>query len=115
MDRGRKADLTGSIRFSLPTNGTPEPVLPAAFAQRKARWRSLSRMTAGTLRPIFSCYFLELLKRKGGVTAKELMTATGWQPHSVRGFISGTVSKKMGLTVESAKGADGERTYSIRG
>ncbi|MGA2717152.1 MAG: DUF3489 domain-containing protein [Bryobacteraceae bacterium] len=57
---------------------------------------------------------LELLKRKGGVTAKELMTATGWQAHSVRGFISGTVGKKMGLTVESNKGADGERTYSIR-
>jgi hypothetical protein len=56
---------------------------------------------------------LELLKRKGGVTAKELMTATGWQAHSVRGFISGTVGKKMGLTVESTKGADGERTYSI--
>jgi len=45
---------------------------------------------------------------------KELMKATGWQPHSVRGFISGTVGKKMGLTVESAKGEDGERSYSIK-
>jgi Protein of unknown function (DUF3489) len=56
---------------------------------------------------------LDLLKRTGGVTAKELMKATGWQPHSVRGFLSGTVGKKMGLTVTSAKGEDGERTYSI--
>ena len=32
---------------------------------------------------------LDLLKRPGGVTAKELMKATGWQPHSVRGFVSG--------------------------
>lgn len=56
---------------------------------------------------------LELLKRPGGVTAKELMKATGWQPHSVRGFLSGTVGKKMGLTVTSVRGEDGERCYSV--
>ena len=58
---------------------------------------------------------LELLKRAGGATSKELMKATGWQPHSVRGFLSGTIGKKMGLTVTSTKGEDGERTYSIKG
>ena len=57
---------------------------------------------------------LDLLKRPSGATMKELMKATGWQPHSVGGFISGTVGKKMGLSVESTKGEDGERTYSIR-
>jgi hypothetical protein len=57
---------------------------------------------------------LDLLKRPGGVTSKELMKATGWQPHSVRGFLSGTVGKKMGLTVISTKGEDGERTYSVK-
>ena len=57
---------------------------------------------------------LELLKRPGGATSKELMKATGWQPHSVRGFLSGTVSKKMGLTVTSTKGEDGERRYSTK-
>ncbi len=41
------------------------------------------------------------------------MKVTGWQPHSVRGFLSGTVGKKMGLTVMSTKGDDGERTYSV--
>jgi len=56
---------------------------------------------------------LDLLKRPCGVTAKELMKATGWQPHSVRGFLSGTVGKKMGLAVTSTKGEDGERTYSV--
>ena len=56
---------------------------------------------------------LELLKRPSGVTAKELMKVTGWQPHSVRGFLSGTVGKKMGLTVTSTKGEDGERSYSV--
>jgi hypothetical protein len=56
---------------------------------------------------------LDLLKRPGGATSKELMKATGWLPHSVRGFLSGTVRKKMGLTVTSAKGEDGERSYSV--
>jgi len=58
---------------------------------------------------------LELLKRPGGVTMKELMKATGWLPHSVRGFLSGTIGKKMGRKVESTKGEDGERSYSVKG
>jgi hypothetical protein len=58
---------------------------------------------------------LDLLNRSGGATAKELMKATGWQPHSVRGFLSGTVGKKMGLAVSSTKGEDGERSYSVKG
>jgi hypothetical protein len=57
---------------------------------------------------------LDLLKRSGGVTGKELIKATGWQPHSVRGFLSGTVGKKMGLTVVSTKGKDAVRCYSIK-
>jgi hypothetical protein len=57
---------------------------------------------------------LDLLKRPGGVTAKELIKATGWQPHSVRGFLSGTVGKKMGLPVTSTKG-ENERSYSVKG
>ena len=58
---------------------------------------------------------LDLLRRPGGATLKELMKATGWLPHSVRGFISGTLGKKLGLIVNSAKEKDGERTYSIAG
>ena len=57
---------------------------------------------------------LGLLKRPGGATMKELMKATNWQPHSVRGCLSGTVGKKMGLTVTSTKGDDGERSYSVK-
>ena len=57
---------------------------------------------------------LDLLKRPGGATSKELMKATGWQPHSVRGYLSGTIRKKMGLDVTSTKGDDRERSYSIK-
>jgi hypothetical protein len=56
---------------------------------------------------------LDLLKRSGGATGKEIMKATGWQAHSVRGFLSGVLGKKMGLTVRSTKAEDGERRYSI--
>jgi hypothetical protein len=38
---------------------------------------------------------------------------TEWQAHSIRGFLSGTLGKKMGLTVESAKNESGERTYWV--
>jgi hypothetical protein len=58
---------------------------------------------------------LELLKRPGGTTMKELMKTTGWLPHSVRGLLSGTIGKKMGRKVESTKGEDGNRTYSVKG
>jgi hypothetical protein len=57
---------------------------------------------------------LELLKRPGGATAKELQKATSWLPHSVRGFLSGTIRKKMGLDVVSTKTEDGERSYSVK-
>jgi Protein of unknown function (DUF3489) len=54
---------------------------------------------------------LELLKRPTGVTLKELMKATTWQAHSVCGFLSGTVIKRMGIPVESSLSADSERVY----
>jgi hypothetical protein len=57
---------------------------------------------------------LELLQRPGGATLKQLITATQWQAHSVRGFLSGAVKKKMGLKIGSTKGAASDRRYSIR-
>jgi hypothetical protein len=56
---------------------------------------------------------LELISRAKGATLAEIMKATGWQAHSVRGFISGTLGKKMGLSVASKKPQDGDRVYSI--
>jgi hypothetical protein len=56
---------------------------------------------------------LDLLRREGGATVDDIVSATGWQAHSVRGFISGVLGKRMGLTVESAKREDGKRVYSL--
>lgn len=56
---------------------------------------------------------LGLLRRPSGATLDEIMTTTGWQAHTVRGFISGTLTKKMGLAVESLRGEDKVRTYRI--
>jgi len=56
---------------------------------------------------------VELLRRPEGATLADLMSATGWQAHSVRGFLSGALGKKMGLAVESAKSAAGGRVYRI--
>ncbi|MGO9013282.1 MAG: DUF3489 domain-containing protein [Bryobacteraceae bacterium] len=58
---------------------------------------------------------LDLLRRSGGATLKELRKATGWQAHSVRGFLSGALGKKMGLAVTSTKAEDEERRYSVKG
>jgi hypothetical protein len=57
---------------------------------------------------------LTLLRRPQGAGLKELLKVTGWQPHSMRGFLSGTVSRKMGLQLSSTKAESGERRYSVK-
>ena len=56
---------------------------------------------------------IDLLKRKKGATIEKIVEATGWQAHSVRGAISGTLKKKLGLAVTSEKPGDGPRRYRI--
>lgn len=56
---------------------------------------------------------MSLLAREEGATLPELMASTGWQAHSVRGFISGTLRKKLGITVEHSERKEGEPSYRI--
>ena len=60
-----------------------------------------------------SAAILSMLRRPYGATLKELMQASNWQAHSVRGFLSGTVRKKLRLNLASRKRKNGERFYRI--
>jgi hypothetical protein len=53
------------------------------------------------------------LHRPQGATCLQLMLATGWQPHTVRGAISGMLRKKLGLNVVLAHNESGERVYRV--
>ena len=55
---------------------------------------------------------LGLIGRPKGATLTEIRKATGWQAHSVRGFLS-TAAKKHGLKIASSKNEAGERSYAI--
>jgi Protein of unknown function (DUF3489) len=55
---------------------------------------------------------LAMLYRKQGATIATMMEATGWQPHSIRGFLTAVVRKKLGLVLVSEKIGE-ERVYRI--
>ena len=54
---------------------------------------------------------LTLLRRQNGASIDEIVAATDWQPHSVRGFLSGAVKRRLGIDIVSEKGEDGVRRY----
>ena len=82
---------------------------PAKHSKRPIAKRGASPAREGSKKAIV----LDLIRRKQGATLAEIMEATGWQPHSVRGFVSGALNKTMGLKVESTKREDGTRTYRV--
>jgi len=98
-------------RLDAATAPQTADVAPKAKRPRKAAKAEDATPTAreGSKKAIV----IDLLKRPDGASLKDIMQATDWQAHSVRGFISGSLTKKMGLNVESFKRPDGERAYRI--
>jgi hypothetical protein len=89
---------------------TPAPAPQAApVAPEEARSTKPTTARDGSKK----AQVLDLIKRPEGATLKDIMAVTGWQAHSVRGFISGSLTKKMGIKIESLKREDGDRAYKV--
>ena len=95
----------GAAAHAAPTTRKAAKARPkAGEATRGATGRKTSKKST----------VLELLRRANGATLEELRSATGWQAHSVRGFLSGTVRKKMGLAPERFERDGGEKAYRLK-
>jgi hypothetical protein len=97
------------------SSAKPKPKQRSRRAGRKTSGsRPNGRTSPAAIRPgTKQALLIDLLTRKKGATIDEAVEATGWQPHSVRGAISGTLKKKLGLAVTSEKPGDGPRRYRI--
>ena len=102
---GNKAPVTPRKAKSIQTKRSQQSGKPK---------RQASKPAAAARRGSKTAKVLNLLKRPGGASLNELMKATGWQAHSVRGFLSGTLKKKMALKLESSRREDQERAYRLR-
>jgi hypothetical protein len=71
------------------------------------------RSSTGKKEPSKQDAVIARLKSPRGVTIAKLMEITGWQKHTIRGFLSAVVRKKLGLDLTSETGRDGERRYRI--
>ena len=106
--KGKKkaAGAAGSAsKAAAKPKGEPKP-MAAKKAPKAAKTPPSAKIGKGDK-------IIELMQRKGGATLVEMQNASDWQAHSVRGFLSGIVRKKMGLTIVSVKPEGGERTYSM--
>ena len=100
---------------SMPAPEAASTASPATAPRKKAASKKPPTTEVPSARPgTKKAAILSLLKRPKGATLKELMKASQWQAHSVRGFLSGSLRKQMGLKVQVID-RDGERAYHVKG
>ena len=87
---------------------------PARGPRSRIKPTQVANTTAAMSRQSKQAEVIGLLRRPEGVTVAEIMAATGWQPHTVRGLFSGTLKKRLGLTLASVREKRG-RIYRIEG
>jgi len=106
--------LSGSA--DQPAPDTAPVKATAKKAPPKPKPRHAKRPRANTTAPrdgSKKAEVVDLMSRKSGASLDEIMTLTAWQAHTVRGFVSGTLIKKMGLKVESLRREEKGRFYRI--
>ena len=85
---------------------------PAKKAKATKKTPTAGNQAGGAREGSKAAKIIDLLKRPNGATLAEIMKATDWQAHSVRGFLS-TAGKKHRFKIESTRTEAGERTYKI--
>lgn len=97
----------------MPKNASTANTKSNRRANRGAKLAKLGRVRAGAgCQGTKQDAVVSLLRQRQGATIAAMMQATGWQPHSVRGFLTSVVRKKLGLTLTSDK-RHGERVYRV--
>jgi hypothetical protein len=109
----KKTKIATMVPTKKPRVGKPRAAAALPPAERPQRAASAKKPDTAPSGGNKTQQILALLKRPDGVTLKELVTATGWRPNSVRGFLSGTIGKKMASPVESFKSGEGDRSYRL--
>ena len=103
--RAKKAAPKRAAKLAASKRAAKKPVQPASKRASQPATEACQGSKKATI--------LQLLRRPKGATLTEIAEATNWQNHSIRGFLSGSLRKKMGLTIESSKNQAGDRRYRI--
>jgi hypothetical protein len=101
---------TGNQRTTKPTSAAAVPPGAARKASDGGGAAKQNKSDADTKQS----RVLAMLRSPAGATIAAIIQATGWQPHSVRGFLAGVVRKRLKLKLTSKK-VDGKRAYQISG
>jgi hypothetical protein len=88
--------------------------VPESAGKAKTNRKAQTGENADAAEPSKKETVIALLSGGGQATIEQLVAATGWQKHSIRGFLSGTLKKKMGLKVLSSRNSEGQRVYRLK-